>query len=573
MISRRQLLKLFGSIPFTPLPDVKLFPSIEPQKIKEVAFNTGEWRPTKRQEQFLSLPLSIREALYGGGAGSAKTDVLLLYAICHGWINNPAFKQVFLRRTFPELRNEVIPRSRQIYQKFGGTLNKSDMAWTFPRPDQYGSGFANAGSMVFLGQCENEDDVHKYDSMEINLFTPDELTSETEWIYLYIGFQRVRTSDPTLPAIIRAAGMPGGIGHTWVRRRFVDAAPPGTVIRGKGGNLRIYIHATLADNPHIDPGYRQSLEALPEAEKRAKLYGDWNAYAGQVFEEMRDRQYPDEPPNALHVIPEFQIPDWWPRIVIGDWGFAAMAYVAFAAISPQRRVYIYRELHWTKTKIEEWAPYVKEHVDIENPRVIKFCQSAGKELGLEHTIQEQISSALGRQIDLTTNSAGSRVAGKQLIHEYLRWKPKHQFLRQKATQWNEETAMWILRNRGMKEYNSYLSSFDEPEPESNLPKLQIFDTCPVLIEAIKACSYDKKKVEDIAEFDGDDPIDTLRYLCDAAENYLDSAESEFKIIQKREAIAARLQRSNDFTAFYRDMRTLEINKDQPIRLYHRRRRA
>jgi hypothetical protein len=538
-----------------------------------MAFSSGEWRPTKRQEVFLSLPLSIREAKYGGGAGSAKTDVLLLYGICHGWHSNPAFKQVFLRRTFPELRNEVIPRSRQVYSKFGATLNKSDMAWTFPRPDQYGSGFSNAGAMIFLGQCETEDDVHKYDSMEINLFTPDELTSFTEFIYLYIGFTRVRTSDPTLPAIIRAAGMPGGIGHTWVSKRFPKAAPYGTVIRGRGGNLRVYIHATLADNPHIDPGYRQSLEALPEAERRAKLYGDWDSYLGQVFDEFRDRPYPDEPENALHVIPEFEIPDWWPRICIGDWGFAAMTYVAFAAISPQRRVYIYREMYWTKTKIEEWAPFVKDYLELENPRLVKFCKSAGKELGQEHTIQEQISTALGRQIELTANTSGSRVAGKQLIHEYLRWKPKHAFLKQKTALYSEETAMWMLRNRGMKEYKSYLDSFDEPEIEDNLPKLQIFDTCPVLVEAIKACSYDKKNIEDIAEFEGDDPIDTLRYLCDAAENYLESAESEFKVVQKREALAAKLARSNDWTAFYRDMRTLEVDKVKPVRMFHRRRRV
>lgn len=575
MFTRRQVLALFASVPFTPLPDLKLLgPTTEQKKaIERVAFNSGVWKPTKKQEIFLSLPLSIREAMYGGGAGSAKTDVLLLYGICHGWHNNPAFKQVFLRRTFPELRNEVIPRSRQIYSKFGATLNKSDMAWTFPAPGQAGSGYANAGAMVFLGQCENEDDVHKYDSMEINLFTPDELTSETEFIYLYIGFTRVRTSDPTLPAIIRAAGMPGGVGHTWVSKRFPNAAPHGTVIRGKGGNLRVYIHATLADNPHIDPGYKQSLEALPEAERKAKLYGDWGSYLGQVFDEFRDRQYPDEPLNAIHVIPDFEIPSWWPRIVVGDWGFAAMTYVAFAAISPQGRVYIYRELHWTKTKIEEWAPFVKEYVDVENPRLIRFCKSAGKETGQEHTIQEQISNAIGRPIELTANSAGSRVAGKQLIHEYLRWQPKHAFLKQRTAEYSEETAMWILRNRGMKDYKSYLDSFSDPEPESNIPKLQIFKSCPVIAEAIKACSYDKKNVEDIAQFEGDDPIDTLRYLCDAAENYIETAEGEFRIIQKREQLVAKLNSSQDWTAFYRNMRQLEENKNKPVRMFHRRRRT
>ena len=542
-----------------------------------MAFTKNEWRPTPKQERFLSLPLTIKEAMYGGGAGSAKTDILLIYGLAHGWHEQPGFKQVFMRRTFPELRNEVIPRSRQLYPKFGATLNKGDMAWTFPAPDQFGgTGMTNAGAMIFLGQCENEDDVHKYDSMEINLYTPDEITSLIEFIYLYIGFTRVRTSDPNLPAIIRGAGMPGGVGHTFVRKRFVDPSPPpndGKIIVGKSGIKRIYIHATLADNPHIDPEYKHSLEALPEAEKRAKLYGDWNAYSGQVFDEFRDRPYPDEPENALHVINEIDIPAWWPKIVVGDWGFAAMTWIGFGAISPNKRLYIYRELHWTKTKIEEWAPDVKAYVDVENPKLIKFCRSAGHEQGQEHTIQQQIEIALGRQIELTVNAAGSRIAGKQLVHEYMRWNPKP-VKKVDFTQYSEEKAAWILRNKGLQDYKSYLASFEEQQAEENLPKLQIFKSCPVLIEAIKACSYDKKKVEDIAAFDGDDPIDGLRYLVDAAEQYFELASEEFRKFQKQEQIVSRLSNTNDWTAFYRDMRTLESSGDsiKPVQMIHRRRR-
>ena len=189
---------------------------IEGQEKKPV-FNSNEWRPEPKQELFLSIPTTIKEAFYGGGAGSGKSDVLLLYGIVHRWHENPKFKQVFMRRTYPELRNEIIPRSRELYRKFGATLNKTEMCWTFPREDQYGgTGKANEGAMIFLGHCENEDDVHQYDTMQICLYTPDELTSITEWIYTYITFQRNRApKDSGLPSITRAAGMPGGIGHTW----------------------------------------------------------------------------------------------------------------------------------------------------------------------------------------------------------------------------------------------------------------------------------------------------------------------------------------------------------------------
>ncbi|MGC2429271.1 MAG: hypothetical protein WA421_19725, partial [Nitrososphaeraceae archaeon] len=446
--------------------------------------------------------------------------------------------------------------------------------------DQYGgTGGTNEGAMIFLGHCENEDDVHQYDTMQICLYTPDELTSITEWIYTYITFQRNRApKDSGLPSITRAAGMPGGIGHTWTYKRFIKPYPKGgKIIVGKGGNKRIYIHSTLEDNRHIDPTYKQSLQGITiEAERKAKLLGDWDAYQGQVFDEFRDRKFEDEPANAIHVIPEFEIPTWWPKIVVGDWGFAAMTWIGWVAISPHRRIYIYREQYWTKTKIAEWAPHVKLYMDRENPRLVKFCKSAGQDRGTEHTIQQQIEEELGVSVELSNNSPGSRVAGKVLIHEYLRWQPKL-INQNELLPYNDEYAMWIMRNRGPQEYQSYLKSFEPKIEETNIPKLQIFKGCEILIEAIKACSYDKPKgnkvAEDIAEFSGDDPIDGLRYIVDTAEAYFDESNEEFRKVQAQEILAKQLEHSQDYTAFYRNASKLDSENDesiQPISRYHRR---
>jgi hypothetical protein len=555
-----------------------------------MAFDKPYWKPNKKQEPFLAVPLSIKEAVYAGGAGSGKTDVLLVYGIIHEWHMNSRFKQVFMRRTFPELRNEVLPRSREIFTKFGATLNRSEMVWTFPRLDQAGgTGMGNMGAMIFLGHCENEDDVHKYDSMEINLFTPDEMTSLTEYMYMYIAFTRVRASDRTLPAIVRGAAMPGGIGHTWFKKRFIDPYKPGgRVIEGKGGNLRIFVRATLADNPHLDPTYGQSLEGLNEAEKKAKKYGDFDAYLGQVFDEFRDKHYPDEPDNALHCIPPFQIPEWWPKFVIGDWGYTAMTYIGYYAVSPTKRLYLYREQWWVKTKIKEWAPYVKEFIEKENPRIVKFCRSAKQDRGQEQTIQEQISEALDVPIELSDNTPGSRLAGKTLLHEYLRWKQQHVPV-QEMPKYNDEYARWLLRVKGLDTYKRYLKLFDTPEEEKNIPKLQIFlcegdhptnhghaNCCPIMVDSIKACNYDKPKnnkpAEDVAEFEGDDAYDDLRYACATAESYFEEAAEEFKKFQEREHLTQQLANTGDFTAFYRNMRTMEAGDEEmikPIQRFHR----
>lgn len=567
-----------------------------------MGFNELTWRPNKKQEEFLALPFSIKEGFYGGGAGSGKTDVLLLYGLAHNWHLNPEFKQVFMRRTRPDMKKEIVGRTRELYTKFGATYNGTDMIWTFPRPDQFGSGAPNAGAQIFLAHCEEEKDVHNFDSMEICLFTPDELTNCTEYIYLYITQERNRSPRGSgLPSITRSAGMPGGIGHTFVKKRFVDPAREGgKIIVGKGGNKRIYIHATLEDNKdNIDPTYSTSLDGRPDAERKAKKFGDWSAYLGQVFDEFRDKHYPDEPENALHVVEPFEIPSWWPKFVIGDWGFAAMTYIGFYAVSPTKRLYLYRELYWQKVKIEEWGPVVRDFITRENPKVVKFCQSAGQDRGTDHTVQSQIEEALGRPIELSGNTSGSRIATKMLLHEYLRWKAKPVIPVSEMPIYSEERAMWLYRNKGLEDYKAYLNLFNPPEEEVNIPRLQIFKCkgtlqagkenlpenyedfhdghpycCPTMIESIKACNYDRKAkdgkpAEDVAEFEGDDPYDDIRYAVDSAEAFFNEAGSEFARVQQEAAIIQRLQFTQDWTAYYRNLRTLEnSNKLKAVSRYH-----
>lgn len=303
-----------------------------------------------------------------------------------------------------------------------------------------------------------------------------------------------------------------------------------------------------------------------------------------MFDEFRDKHYPDEPENAIHTVEPFKIPDWWLKFIIGDWGFAAMCYVGFYAISPDKRLYHYRELGFLKTRIKEWGPLVKGYIDKENPRVVKFCKSSGQDRGQDQTIQEQISEALGQPIELSNNAPGTRVAGKMLLHEYLRWKPLPVPTVDTTLVYDDEYARHLLRNKGLIEYKQYLARFNPPEEETNIPKLQIFlcgqdgnheghpNCCPLVIEAIKACSYDKPKddkpAEDVREFNGDDPYDAERYAVDTCESLLVEAEQEFIKAQKQQALIEQLNSTSDYTAFYRNMKMVEsTNVVHAVRRY------
>jgi hypothetical protein len=507
------------------------------------------WEPSPKQAEFAALNDDILEGFYAGAVYAGKTDILLLIPVLKRLIDNPRFKGLFLRRTFPELKNEVIPRSREYYRALGANYNKQDKVWEFP-----------SGALIFFGHCEDEEDVHNYDSMQINYCAFDELTSFTEWQYLYLTLQRVRSiPNSGLPAIVRSASNPGNIGHNWVRKRFIDPYPEGMrIIENKFKSKRIFIPATIYDNPYVPEGYIRSLESLPEAEKQAKLYGNWSAYEGSVFDEFRDKSYPDEPSNAIHVVEPFDIPAYWPRIFSIDWGYAppAMTYKIAGAISPDSRLYCYGERAFQKQKIAEWGPYVKEDLTRDNPRVIKLCKSGGQDRGQHHTVQGEIEAELGTTVELTNNAPGSRIAGKMLLHEYFRWKSRY-IPSRPAAELDYARAEWLMRNRGLKEYQSYLDSFKPPKIESNLPKIQIFSDCKLLINAIKSCVYDKTHPQDVAEFPGDDPYDTVRYLVDEAERYFNLSIREHEHVQAVQQLEQNLAQTGDMHTFYMNARKLE----------------
>ena len=171
----------------------------------------------------------------------------------------------------------LIHTSLQIIPKDLGRYNDGKKRWTFVN-----------GSIIDFGYCENENDVTKYQSAEYGFIGFDELTHFTEFQYTYM-LSRLRSTVEGVWPRMRAATNPGGIGHAWVKKYFIDPAPPETVWTTDEGLTRCFIPATVYDNPYLmeaDPGYIRRLESLDEDSKRALLYGDWDVFAGQAFKNL-----------------------------------------------------------------------------------------------------------------------------------------------------------------------------------------------------------------------------------------------------------------------------------------------
>lgn len=539
-----------------------------------------EWKPTKRQADFLQLPDQIFEALGGGAAGGGKSELLLMLPLVRQFNQHPRFKGIIFRRTYPELEKELITRSQVdgYFAACGATYNDQKKRWTWPW-----------GSQLQFGHVEHEKDVRNYDTAEYQYVGWDEATSFTPFIYEYITFSRVRKSVDNLPAIVRAATNPGNIGHAYFRKRFVEPHLQGNVVlretrklHGKDSTiLRIFLPFFATDNEYLmqnDPAYIDRLHRLPEHERRAKLDGDWFTFKGQVFDDFRVRPLPDEPANACHVVSPFPIPSYWPKILFIDWGYAAMTYAGWLAIDPgTRKIYQYRE-YWVKqTKISVWATEIaKLSEQDENLVDIVLDPSAWGKRGDEFTIAEQFNQISG----LTARKADNdRIGGKELLQEYLRWRGRP-IRKVVASNFDHELAQKILRISGDDAYKEYCELFVPEPPETNLPKILFFETCSKIIETIPLCVYpakneqeSNKPVEDVAEFNGDDPYDGLRYGLKAAQYYLDSGTFDHNFETSRSAIISQAKDKKDLTDFYRKMAQLEARRDEDRPIRFRRRRA
>jgi predicted phage terminase large subunit-like protein len=200
--------------------------------------------------------LLTEEALYGGAAGGGKSDALLMAAL--QYVDVPGYSALLLRRTFKALTlpEALLDRSRH-WLTGRATWTAESNCWIFP-----------SGAKLTFGYLEADKDVEQYQSAAFQFIGFDELTQFTEYQYRYMHSRARRLRDFDVPIRIRGASNPGGIGHEWVRQRFI--------VEGSTHN-RPFIPATLTDNPYLDQdSYIKSLNNLDPVTRERLLNGDWS---------------------------------------------------------------------------------------------------------------------------------------------------------------------------------------------------------------------------------------------------------------------------------------------------------
>lgn len=422
------------------------------------------------QTEFLAAP--EQEVLYGGAAGGGKTYGLLADPM--RYFDNKNYNGLILRRTNDELR-ELIWKSQEIYPIAfpGARWAEKKSQWNFP-----------SGARLWLTYLEREEDVLRYQGQAFSYIAFDELTQHaTPFAWNYMR-SRLRTTDSTLPVFMRATSNPGGPGHSWVKRMFIDPSPAnksfvatdidtgkpllypeGHAKAGQPLFSRRFIPATLKDNPYLynEGAYEANLLSLPEMQRRQLLEGDWAIADGAAFPEFR---------VSTHVIDPYDIPSNWRRFRSCDYGYSSHSAVHWFAIDPAyETLVVYRELYVSKLTGRDLA---KEILRLERGDSVQYgildssCWHTRGQTGPSIAEEMIAEGCRWRPADRT---AGARVAGRNRLHEVLKVKE-----------------------------------------ESGIPGIVFFNHCRQIIADMQVIPSDPKGSDDIdSRYASDHAYDSIRY--------------------------------------------------------------
>ena len=417
--------------------------------------------PNPRQALFLSD--HHKYVAFGGARGGGKSWSVRAKAILLA-LNHAGIKQMIMRRTYPELYANHIKPLLGMLPLGMYKYNDSKKELVFPN-----------GSQILFRYCNNDKDLLNYQGTEVDILYIDEATQFTEEQFKVLN-ACVRGVN-NYPKRTYLTCNAGGIGHQWVKRLFISRA----YIENENPDEYSFIQSLVTDNKALlkeQPDYIKQLEALPPKLREAWLYGNWDIFEGQFFEDFIDKpdHYADR--QWTHVIHPFEIPDSWKIYRSFDWGYNRPFSCGWWAVDFDGVVYRILELYGcTKTPNEgvKWTP----------PQV--FAEIA--------RIEREHRWLKGKKIIGVADPAiwnaetGKSVADVAADHGVFFTKGDH-----------ERIAGWMQVH--------YRFAFDD----KGFPMMYIFSNCKAFIRTIPLLQYDEHKVEDV-DSDGEDHVaDEVRYF-------------------------------------------------------------
>ena len=385
--------------------------------------------PNPKQAEFFMA--RERYVAYGGARAGGKSWAVRMKCVLLA-LNYTGIQILLLRRTFQELKeNHVIPLQKTLN---GIAVYKStDNVFLFP-----------GGSRIKMGYCDREADVLQYQGQSYDVIAMEEATHFTEFQFkaLMESNRYSGMMHETFRPRMYFSCNPGGVGHAWVKRLFIDKKYE----KEEDPANYTFIKSTIYDNYVMmenNPGYVKDLETLPDARRRAMLYGDWDVLEGQYFPEFR---------RDTHVCKPFPIPKHWRIYRAFDYGLDMLAAI-WAAIDEEENAYVFRDVNEPNLTISVAAKKIQStsaeeaYITLAPPDLWARSQESGRS-------KADMFRAAGLPIVKTSNN---REAGWMAVREMLQ-----------------------LRGEGK-------------------PRLQIFENCTTLIEHLPQLLYDQHRPSDASK--------------------------------------------------------------------------
>ena len=426
-------------------------------------------RPSEKQQLFLTA--DKKYIAFGGSRGGGKSFAVRIKAslLC---MNYPGIKVMIIRKTYPELTENHINPMIELLNCYHpdkkqrlASYNDSKKNIVFPNK-----------SRILFRYLDNEKDAERFQGTEVDILFIDEATHQSEEKMKKLTACVRGAND--FPKRIYLTCNPGGEGHQWVKRLFIDRAYK----TGEDPEDYMFIQSSVLDNKALlekDPDYIKQLEALPPKLKAAWLYGDWNVYEGQFFEEFKDNPDHYDDRQWTHVINPFDIPEGWKIYRSFDWGYNKPFSCMWFAVDYDGIVYHILEFYGCRKDSPnegiKWTP----------PQV--FAEI--------HRIEIEHPWLKGKKIQGIADPA---IWDAQIGESIADTAAKHQVFFSKGD--HERIPGWMQCH--------YRLAFDE----NGFPMFYVFKNCENFIRTIPLLQFDEHKVEDI-DTDGEDHIaDAWRYF-------------------------------------------------------------
>ena len=422
--------------------------------------------PNPKQKLFLAdhhKYLAFGGARGGGKSWSVRVKSVLLAMRWKGIII------MIIRRSYPELYANHIKPFKRMLPKALYKYNDSKKEITFVN-----------GSQIVFKYCSNEKDLDNFQGTECDIMFIDEATQFTEEQFKILNACVRGVSDreeDKFPKRVYLTCNPGGVGHQWVKRLFIDR----NYIDGEDPDDYNFIQSGVRDNKILmeqQPEYIKQLEALPPKLREAWLNGSWDIFFGQFFEDFMDRpeHYVDR--QWTHVIEPFNIPDGWKIYRSFDWGYAKPFSCGWWAVDYDGVVYRILELYGCTREPNTGLKWTPAQV---------FAEI--------HKIETEHLWLKGKRIQGVADPAiwdaefGESIADVAAKHQVFFSKGDHQRI-----------PGWMQVH--------YRMAFDE----NGFPMMYVFKNCKAFIRTIPLLQYDDHKVEDL-DTEGEDHVaDEVRYF-------------------------------------------------------------